>query len=177
MSPRSARLADHRADLLDHRRLDAFGRFVEDQQLRLAGQRAADRQLLLLAAGEIAAAPLLHLAQHREQLVDLLRYPAGLGAGEARQPHQQVLFHRQARENLPPLRHVGDAGLHPLVRLARVNQLVSPARRRTSPVLAGTSPIRHFSSVVLPTPLRPSRQVTSPVRASNDRPRRIWLPP
>ena len=47
----------------------------------------------------------------------------------------------------------------------------------TSPVFAGISPIRHFSSVVFPTPLRPSRQVTSPVTASKLTPRRIWLPP
>jgi hypothetical protein len=45
------------------------------------------------------------------------------------------------------------------------------------PVLTGTTPIRLFSSVVLPTPLRPSTTVTSPSFASKLRPRRMWLPP
>src|SRR5579863_4119397 len=38
------------ADLLNDRWLDAFGRLVENQELWLAHQRAADRELLLLAA-------------------------------------------------------------------------------------------------------------------------------
>ncbi len=37
-------------DLLDDVGLDAFGGFVEEQEFGLAGQRAADRKLLLLAA-------------------------------------------------------------------------------------------------------------------------------
>ena len=40
-------LADRSLDVLDDRRLDAFGRLVEDEQLRPHRQRAADRQLLL----------------------------------------------------------------------------------------------------------------------------------
>ena len=34
------------------------------------GERAADGELLLLAAGEVAAAPAEHLLQHREHLED-----------------------------------------------------------------------------------------------------------
>ena len=41
--------------------------------LRIEHQRAADRQLLLLAARKIAAAPPQHLLQHREHLEDVLR--------------------------------------------------------------------------------------------------------
>ena len=47
-------------DVLDDRRLDAFGRLVEQQHLRIGRQRARDGELLLLAAGEIAAAPSSH---------------------------------------------------------------------------------------------------------------------
>src|SRR5690606_41650215 len=57
--------------LLDDRRLDALGRLVEQQHLRLGGERARDRELLLLAAGEVAAAAALHLQQHRKQLIDV----------------------------------------------------------------------------------------------------------
>jgi urea transport system ATP-binding protein len=41
----------------------------------------------------------------------------------------------------------------------------------------GATPIRLFSSVVLPTPLRPSTTVTSPIRASKPTPRRMCEPP
>ena len=45
-------------------------------RLRAGGERAGDRQLLLLAAGEVAAAAVQHLLQHREQLEQLGRNPA-----------------------------------------------------------------------------------------------------
>ena len=44
--------------------------------LRIEHQRAADGQLLLLAAREIAAAPPQPFLQHREHLVDMLRHVA-----------------------------------------------------------------------------------------------------
>ena len=57
---------DGALDVLDDRRLDALGRLVEDEQPRAHRQRAADGELLLLAAGEVAAAPAQHLLQHGE---------------------------------------------------------------------------------------------------------------
>lgn len=60
MSP-VCKLADHVANLFDYRGLNAFGRFIEDQQLRTARQGATYRQLLLLSAREIASASMLHL--------------------------------------------------------------------------------------------------------------------
>lgn len=49
----SPRLASWRitSPIFDDRGLDPLGGFIKDQQLWAAGQRAADRQLLLLAAG------------------------------------------------------------------------------------------------------------------------------
>ena len=41
-----------RGDLLDDRGLDALGGLVEQHQVRVADQRAADGELLLLAAGQ-----------------------------------------------------------------------------------------------------------------------------
>src|SRR5438093_8394861 len=38
--------ADHAADVLDDRRLDAFGRLIEDQELRAGSKRACDGELL-----------------------------------------------------------------------------------------------------------------------------------
>lgn len=45
------------ADVLDDGGLDALGRLVEHERLRPRHQRATDGELLLLATGEIAAAP------------------------------------------------------------------------------------------------------------------------
>ena len=67
--------ADRRLDVLDDGRLDALGGLVEQQQLRPGDQGAADGQLLLLAAGQVAAAPRQHVRQRREQLEHLVRHP------------------------------------------------------------------------------------------------------
>ena len=53
-------------DILDDRRLDAFGRLVEQQDLRIARERARDRELLLLAAGKISAAAALRIPSGSE---------------------------------------------------------------------------------------------------------------
>ena len=60
-------------DVLDDRRLNALGRLVEQQDLRIAGERARDRELLLLAAGQVAAAPAFEVLEDREQIVDFVR--------------------------------------------------------------------------------------------------------
>src|SRR5690242_5627010 len=66
--PLRSQLLHDIADLMHDVGLDAFGRLVQEQQLRIARERAAERELLLLAARKIAAAALQHLAQRREQL-------------------------------------------------------------------------------------------------------------
>src|SRR4051812_13612433 len=43
-------------DLLAYDRREALGRLVEDEEARIGHERAADRQHLLLAAGELRAA-------------------------------------------------------------------------------------------------------------------------
>jgi hypothetical protein len=50
---------DHPADLLDDVGLDALGRLIEQKQFGPGDQRARDGQLLLLAARQVAAAPVL----------------------------------------------------------------------------------------------------------------------
>ena len=79
-----AQIDDGAADILDDRGLDAFGRLVEHQQLGPHGERAADRELLLLAARQIAAAAAQHRLQHREELEHLVRHLLVLAAAPAR---------------------------------------------------------------------------------------------
>ena len=54
-------------------------------------ERAGDRELLLLAAGEVAAAAAEHLLQHREQLEDA-RAESLAPRRCVRQAHAQVLL-------------------------------------------------------------------------------------
>ena len=76
-------------------------------------ERARDRELLLLAAREITATPVQHFLQHREHLEHVTgNRPAALFRREA---HQQILFDRQAREDLAALGHVADAERRPVV--------------------------------------------------------------
>ena len=114
--PRLAiQLQDDVADVVDDVRLDSFGGFVQDEQLRLEHEGARDRKLLLLPARQVAAAPLQHLLQHREEVEDLRRnHPPPAPRAET---GAQVLLHRQLREDLASLRHVADA--EPCARFGR----------------------------------------------------------
>ena len=65
-------------NVLDDRRLDALGRFVQDQQFRIGDEGSSDRKLLLLAAGKVAALASFHFFEHGKGLVDPLRNHVGL---------------------------------------------------------------------------------------------------
>src|SRR3954466_4769812 len=94
----AADVAQQPRDILDDRRLDAFGRLVEQQDLRIARQRPRDRQLLLLAARQIAAAPPLELRQDRKQIEYLPRDLALAGHDQA---GLDVLLDCHGAEDLP----------------------------------------------------------------------------
>ncbi|UGA37372.1 hypothetical protein JOS77_25565 [Chromobacterium haemolyticum] len=170
----SRQLADRRADLLDDGGLNALGRLVQHQQRRTPYQRAANRQLLLLAAGQVAAPAAAHFVKHRKHLEHAVRQAPARRAGEASQPQAQVFLHRQPRKDFAPLRHIGDAARRALMRGQRGNVLAAPEH---APAAYRNCPLRHLSSVLLPAPLRPSRQVICPVSARRLIPRRMRLPP
>ena len=50
--------AHHVLDRLGGGRIEACGRLVEEQNLRILGERARERQALLLAAGQLPRGPL-----------------------------------------------------------------------------------------------------------------------
>ena len=55
--------------------------------------------------------------------------------------------------------------------------VMSCPSNETVPPVTGSTPIRHFSKVVLPTPLRPSTAVQAPAGTSKLTSRRVWLLP
>src|SRR5258707_11888563 len=109
----TAQVRDGAADVLGERGLDAFGRLGEQKQARPHDEGAADRELLLLAAREIAAAPAQHAAEHGKQREYHLRNGAVI-APERRKPGLQVFLDSEQREYLAALRHISDAAARPL---------------------------------------------------------------
>ena len=101
----------HRArQFLDDHRRETFRRFVHQQHARIADERAADRQHLLLAARQLVAAVLGALGQTRKQVEHGLVRPRPRPRSDI-----HVLAHRQRRENLTFLRYQPQASRHPPV--------------------------------------------------------------
>src|SRR5580658_5928269 len=113
-----AQIGDGATDILDDRRLDAFGRLVEQQQPRPHHQRSPDGELLLLAARQIAAAPAQHGFQHREQRKHVIGH-AALLARQRRETGAQIFLDREEGKDFAALRHIGDAAPRPLWRPQR----------------------------------------------------------
>src|SRR5581483_5046171 len=67
--------ADRLQKLLDNDRGKPLGRLIQQQDLGIEGERAADRQHLLLAAGKLVAEIAAAFLQPRKHLVDLLDRP------------------------------------------------------------------------------------------------------
>lgn len=133
-----------------------------------AGRERPGDGELLLAAGQVAAAPVQHLAQHREQFVQMRRdrVPAGRVARPTRSFSSTVRRAKISR----PLRHEADAGTRALAGRALLD---CAAVELDGGPLTGTRPMSDLSSVVVPTPLRPRTTVTSPFFASRLTSRRM----
>src|SRR6185312_16437244 len=102
---------DEVPELAARERVDAGRRLVEDEQIRIVDEGAAQAQLLLHAAGELAGGPGLELlhARRGEELGDPL--PPFLGAlAEQAAEEIDILEHRERRVEIAsePLRHIGD---------------------------------------------------------------------
>src|SRR5438034_93140 len=108
---RAGDAAERSQQFLDDDRGQPLGRLVQQQHFWIERQRAADRQHLLLAAGELVAEMVAALFQPRKHLVDFFHGPS---AGLRHRGH--VLFHRQRAKDIALLRHPADAGPRPLVR-------------------------------------------------------------
>ncbi len=108
---------DQLPELAARQRVDAGGRLVEDQEVGIVDQRAAEAELLLHAPRELLRRP---VGEGREAgaFKKALDPPRPLLRPLAEQPSEEidVLAHRERGIEVPaePLRHVGDPRLHPL---------------------------------------------------------------
>ena len=98
-----------RPDLVADQRRQPLGRLVEDQQLGVGHQRPADRQHLLLAAGELVAHVALALGQARKEAEGALERPGIAARGAVGGRRQKVLAHREVGEDLAALGHQAEA--------------------------------------------------------------------
>ena len=104
-------LADHPADARDHLRGEPERRLVEQQQARARHEGAADREHLLLAAGQQARPLARALGEHGEQLVHPLAGPpcAPRRDRAPRPPARRFSSTVMPGEDLPALGHGDDA--------------------------------------------------------------------
>ena len=153
-SPSSSSVLNDLDQVLDDRRREPLGGLVHDQQLRVRQERAADREHLLLAAGELRAAVLLALGEAREELVDRGRRPARRRAA-ARRIMRRCSSTESDGNSRRPCGHVADPEPGDLVRAACRRAPCPRTRieprdpRRRMPMIA-------LQSVVLPMPFRPT---------------------
>src|SRR5262245_96337 len=99
-----------RQQLLDQDGGEPFQRLVEQDDARIEHERAADREHLLLAAGELVAEVAAAFGPPRERPVDALGRP---WAGP--RDRGEVLLDRERLEDVALLRHPADAGMRALV--------------------------------------------------------------
>ena len=127
---RTCNRAQRFQQFLDNDGRQPLGRLVQQQHFRVRGQRPADRQHLLLAAGELVAEIAPPLLQARKHLVDPLHRP------RPRLRHRgHVLFHGERAEDVALLRHPADPGPRALVGAQRGD--VGAAERQRPAEAAG----------------------------------------
>ena len=105
----AAQPGDHFGEADRQRRRDALERLVEQQQPRADGQRARQRDQLLLPAGQEQRAPLAHLVQFGQHAVDEVEPGPFVQCARGPDRHQDVLFDGQLGHQPAVLGHVADA--------------------------------------------------------------------
>ncbi len=93
----------HLLDLRDDDGREPLGRLVHDEEVRVGDERPADREHLLLAAGELPAAVAAPFGEAGKDLVDALDSPRTLLSGR---DHSQMLVDGERSPEATTLRHV-----------------------------------------------------------------------
>ena len=142
--------------------IEARGRLVEEQHLRVERPRAGEREALLLAAGEHARRTIGECAE-----TDAGRARAGRGGRARRRARRRLqrvddVGERRAAQHHRPLEH------HRLAARARAADRANSRRR--GPTVGASSPWQRRSSTLLPAPFGPTIIVRGPASMSNETP-------
>ena len=116
----------HFLDLGDDDRRQPLGRLVHDEQLRVGEKRAGDRQHLLFAARELAAAMILAFGKAGKRLVDAIDGP---GAAPHAGGQAQMLGDAERAPQPSALRNIADACLRDPRRAEAGDVLAANANR------------------------------------------------
>jgi hypothetical protein len=151
----------------------AFGRFVEQDQVRAGHQRPPDGEHLLLAAAQKFGPARIDITQSRKKLVASFLGP-GIRTIFSSFGNFQVFIDRQIGKDPPIVRDITDSpASHHIRFLPRAICAFefdgAFARRRNAIML--------FMVVLLPAPFRPSKQTILLAATSRDTPNRMWLNP
>ncbi len=106
-------------NLVNDRRLDTFGRLVQQEQTRVRCHRTGNRQNLLLASAQSPAEDIQAILEDRELVQQIGDIRIITLAGQ--RADAKVIQYRQARENQAALRHIRDAKLGPCMRWQAAN--------------------------------------------------------
>ena len=157
----------------DDQRRQAQRRLVEQEQARAAHQRARDREHLLLAAGERAAALVDALLEARKQREYAFEIGSKMRGAGNRGAHLQVLQHCHPHEDAAAFRRLRDFQPRDLVR-GKPRDVA--AGEGDVPFAARGLPKIVIISVDLPAPLAPISATISPSPTSTSTPLRaaIW---
>ena len=146
-------LGDHLAQaphqFLDDDRREALQRLVEQQQRRIGHQRARGRQHLLLAAGELVALGLPALLQ--------MRGNSSNTAPRSQRPGRAATVRFSSTDRLAKIsRSCATQPMPACARRCGASRVMSVPRQTIEPRRSWVKPIKVSSSVLLPTPFRPS---------------------
>ena len=186
-------LPDERRHRLDLDRVHPGGRLVEQEQLRLGGERAGDLDPPLLAVGEVLH-PLAHggrRARPARGAPPRARGPPAPRRAAAGSPRSRaasdslpaqvladddVVARGQLREEPDVLEGARDAERGDAVR-ARARGRARPSKLDRAGASAASRPETRLMIVVFPAPFGPMRPCTSPGATSKARRRRRATPP
>ena len=99
---------DDPPDLARDQRRESFGRLVENQQVGIGQERAADRQHLLLAARQLIAAVTKARGEPRKYREHALLRPVAAPIRSRARGHQQIFAHVEIGEDAAALGDIGD---------------------------------------------------------------------
>ena len=103
----------------------AFGGLVDDDEIGVPHQGAAQREHLLLATRHHTGFGVLALFQAREHGVHVVKRPPALLAARFL-PQQQILVHGELGEDVTVFRHIADTQVGHFKRLVALNVLPFP---------------------------------------------------
>ena len=152
-------------DHLRHRGREVRRRHIQDQDLWLEYEAAADREQLALTAAECLGLPLEHGPKNRQPVEYLVDPPGDSTPRQQIGAHLQVVLEGERREDVTGLGHIPSPKRASSFPVAPVT---SAPPSCTRPEKGLRRPVRAFSRVDLPAPFGPITQTIVPRNTVSD---------